>query len=287
VNASQQPASYGDAEIRGRLRHWKAKLAQQYRVFDRTYRNPTALRPICEDFVKRSAAAGRRRAFAKLAAAFGAGATLEGLRLDGDSPLAVWSILKPREAVTVDADPESGLAQNCVTVNYVVAGVLPDRRGDRHYGLCEGLWTLEVPDHALGRCMARSGLMPDAIIAAAHHNILRLRRTVVIPDNRLDQDRRFLVKAGPGGFVCHLQSGPDLSLGMQPEVHARSDTWLAADQLHDDQILLVDDGQPGARLGDGWLVPAALRRIVRTGDRVDLLIWGELPELLAKPAGNA
>jgi hypothetical protein len=35
------------------------------------------------------------RAFDKLSRALGPGTTLEGLRLDGKRPMAIWSILKP------------------------------------------------------------------------------------------------------------------------------------------------------------------------------------------------
>jgi hypothetical protein len=242
-----------------------------------------------EDMVKRGSATGRRRAFDKIAAAVGPGPILEGLRLDGEHPLAVWSILKPRDAVTVDAAPESGLAQDCVTVNYMLAGMLPSTAppGGRMVGLCEGLWTLEVPDHALGRAIERSGLLPDALIAEAHHQLLRLRADVVIRDRCFDGAQRFLVKAGAGGFVCSLRPGEEVSLG-RLTVSVRADTWLAEDMLHDDQVLLAEDGKPGERLGDCWLVPAPLCRIVRQGEQLDAVLWGPgLPELLAQPAGRA
>jgi hypothetical protein len=203
---------------------------------------------------------------------------LEGLRLEGKHPLAVWSILKPREAFAVGALPESGKAQDCVTVNYVLAGAV----------LGEGLWSLEVPDHALGRCIERSGLLPGAIISEAHHNLLRLRAETVAPGGVFD-DRRFLVKAGSGGFVCSLWAGQNVSLGGECSISVHADTWLAGDMLHADQILLADDGEPGARLGDGWFVPAPLRRIADEGNGLlRLSLWGPaLPELLAKPQGRA
>jgi hypothetical protein len=58
--------------------------------------------------------------------------------------------------------------------------------------------------------------------------------------------------------------------------------------LYDDQMLLVDDGQVGDRLGDHWLMPAPLRRIVDNSNVLACGVWpGLLPELLAKPAGRA
>jgi hypothetical protein len=133
--------------VRGQLRQWKEKLAQQYRQFDRAYCDHRT-RSFAEDFVNRSSRQGRRRALGKLKRAFGPGVTLEGLRLDGNYPMAVWSLLSSRESVTAGAPMESGLAQDCVTVNCVLAGRLPS---PTEAGLAEGLWSLEIPDHALGR----------------------------------------------------------------------------------------------------------------------------------------
>jgi hypothetical protein len=204
----QQPAAYADAETRGKLRLWKQALTRRYRTFDRAYQNHALLRPLIARMVKRGSA-GRRRAFGRIVKALGPGVTLEGVRLDGKYPLAVWSILRPRTSVTVDAPVETGLMQDCVAVNYVLAGVLPPGM----VGTAEGLWSLEIPDHALGRAIHRSGLLPDAIIAEAHHNLLRLRAAVIIPNNRIDRQRTFFVKAGAGGFKCHFIAVPDISLG--------------------------------------------------------------------------
>ena len=200
-----QPATYAIAEVRGKLRAWKNHLAQQYRIFARAY-TAGRCRPLINDFVKRSSVKGRRCAFDKLCKLFGPAPMLEGLRINGDCPLAVWSLFKPRDSVAVDASVKTGLCQDCVTVNYLLAGVMPvwsyelqcsadeglwarsghshsyDEQGDEVYGAAEGLWTMEVPDHALGRAIERSGnLLPDAIIREAHHNLLRLRHKQLNP----------------------------------------------------------------------------------------------------------
>jgi hypothetical protein len=58
--------------------------------------------------------------------------------------------------------------------------------------------------------------------------------------------------------------------------------------LRDEQVLLADDGAPGQRLGDHWLLPGSLLRIIKDGNRIKTAVWGPgLPELLAKPAGRA
>jgi hypothetical protein len=121
--------------------------------------------------------------------------TLEGLRLDGNYPIALWSILKPRNAVTVDAAVESGQAQDCVCVNYIIMG-----RINNTAWIGEGLWTLEIPDHALGRAVERSRMFPDTIITNAHHNLLSLANSAITHEDGIRDSHRFLVKAGDGGF---------------------------------------------------------------------------------------
>jgi len=277
----QQPVTYGNAETRGKLRQWKGLVASRYSIFDRTYRNKNALLPHLKAMTMRGTK-GRRRGFDKLQKAFGPGAILERGRLEGKYPLAVWSILKSRDSVTVDAPVETGLMQDCITVNAIVAGVLPDDDGTLMVGVTEGMWTLEVPDHALGRAVERSGVLPDAIIAEAHHNILRLREAVVLDNSHIDVNRHFLLKAGAGGFICHLTAAQDVSLGYSYDVRCRAVTWLADDMLRDEQKLLVDDGLPGQRLGDSWLLPASLRRINKYVTGLELEVWGPGGDLFSK-----
>jgi hypothetical protein len=59
----QQPATFAGAEVRGKMRQWKEKLARQYHAFDRALHDYEAL-SIVEDMIKRSSDKGRRRAFA-------------------------------------------------------------------------------------------------------------------------------------------------------------------------------------------------------------------------------
>jgi hypothetical protein len=153
------------------------------------------------------------------------------------------------------ADPAD--AQNCITVNYIVIfdGGNVVNRG-------EGLWTLEIPDHALGRMLHRS---KAGSIAEAHHAALRMRLDDATRNRAFDRDFQFLLPAGSGAFVCSLCCGIELSQGGERSMHVRVHTWLSTDQLRDDQTLLIDDGGAGARLGDGWLLPSPLRQIVGVG----------------------
>lgn len=276
--------TYADAEVRGRLRQWKTALAANYRRLDRLFSTSALVADVTE-LCARSSSTGRQRAFAKVAKRIVAtGATLEGVRLDGRAPCAVWSILKPRDSVAVDPDDPAD-AQNCVTVNHIFTGNLD---GVPHQA--DGLWTLEIPDHALGRLLHRSGAVdPASSIAAAHHAALRVRASDVFPNLKVDRGFSFLIPAGPGAFVCSIAHGPDVSIGLGMEVHVRAHTWLATDMLHDDQTPLIDDGAPGDRLGESWLMPAPLKRIIKApnGEAQVMVRVPGLPDLLSAPKGRA
>jgi hypothetical protein len=251
--------TYANAEVRGQLRVWKQKLARDYAAFERG----------------RARVRGTGGALVKIQRACGPGVTLELAHLDGEHPHAIFSILRPRDAVMIEMpDAERGsLMQDCVAVNYFVAGYIPGP--PQHFGVAEGLWTLEVPDHALGRAVERSRFLhPGAIIREAHLNLLALPSSVMNQFALGDPDQRGeLVKAGPGAFVAHMRAAPDVSLGDAYAVHVRVSTWLADDMLHENQIPLREKGEPGDQLGDGWLRPVPYRRIHQTSDGLTVIGW--------------
>ena len=260
--------TYSDAETRGRLRVWKQKLARDYATFDAAFRgmgdDNGNIRSDWPIELVRCPRAGRRRAFEKIKRALGPGAVLEEVRLEKrGKAYAVWSILKPRAAVTLAAaenasdEERASLAQDCVTLNYIVIGT-------SDILVTEGLWTLEVPDHALGRAVERSGLLnPETIIRNAHRNLLDLP-TSVLTNTSLNGDSGAFIKAGAGCFAGRIGLAADRSGDM--DVHVRTKTWLDENQMHDDQIVLSGKGEEGSRLGDGWLKPAPFRIITPVGD---------------------
>jgi hypothetical protein len=117
---------------------------------------------------------------------------------------------------------------------------------------------------------------------------------------RMTLGSQFLVRAGSGGFICELTMGPAVSIDEEPRVplsafsgremgvSARAVTWIAEDMVREQQVLLADDGMPGERLGDGWLMPGPLRQISITENMsINLNCEPGFPELLVKPAGRA
>jgi len=255
------PATYANAEVRGQLRLWKKDLMVKYNAFERVYYQGSTIRPQVEDFVNRSSEKGRRRAFPRVEKAFGPGVKREWVDFSGRHPLALWTILCPRMSVAANGDP--GRMQDCVTMNYIVVGLLPNFDGIGERYMSEGLWTLEIPDHALGRAIERSGgKLPDAIIREAHLVLLHL------PEDRvpLDGETRFYLKAGAGCFVCHACTGRDVRNPHFANFHIRADTWLDNDLLHDNQIPLCEVGKTGERMMDGYLRPRPFNEITETDD---------------------
>jgi hypothetical protein len=263
---NQQPVHYENAAVRGKIRAWKNQLHRRYQGFDGTYRAVTPRSPLglaCVDFVKRNSDSGRQRALAKLRQAFEPAAKLETVRIEGKHPYAIWSILKPRDPVSINADDASGRNQFCVTLNYIMAGFLPVLGT---INCAEGLWTLEIPDHALGRAVERSGMLqPETIIRDAHRNLLELPGQLVALNNgAIDPKRGFYVKAGAGAFRCNFVLAEDVSIAEELGCSIFTPTWIDNARLYEDQIPLCEKGESGQRLGDSWLLPMPLRWISKT-----------------------
>lgn len=124
--------AYGDAQTRGRIRHWKKKLAERYVQFDQAFKTQ-AVGQTAIDMIRGSGLT-RRHALDKLTRLLGPGVTFEKAELKKrNQGYALWSVLKPREGVAViDAqtwlsEKEIGsLTQDCVSVNYIFAGLCND-----------------------------------------------------------------------------------------------------------------------------------------------------------------
>jgi hypothetical protein len=144
-------------------------------------------------------------------------------------------------------------------VNSVVAGAMP-----RGVGIQENLWTLVIPDHALGRAIERSRFLhPGTIIREAHANLLDLPvQSIAFNNGNLETERGFFVKAGAGAFRCEMQGGPDELNNGELSFFVFARTWIDDARLHEDQVSLCKKGNPGDRLGDTWFLPRPLRRIV-------------------------
>jgi hypothetical protein len=280
----RQSVNYGNAEVRGQLRLWKKKLAQNYTIFERAFEllllngRPG---PLVNDMV-RCTRAGRKRAFEKINKSFGPGVTLESVSLGKNNrSLAIWSILKPRAAVYVASaafslskSERASLTQDCVAVNYIVVGCSEDE-----IKVAEGLWTLEVPDHALGRAVERSRFLhPEALIREAHTTLLNLPVSVLEQKNFTNRTDGAYIKAGAGCFVGYFRLAEDVSIDEAYSASFRAKTWLDDNQLHERQIVLHEKAEVGQRLGDGWLQPNPLCHIEPVENGMQVRSWHPMRE---------
>ena len=62
-------------------------------------------------------------------------------------------------------------------------------------------------------------------------------------------------------------------------------TWIDEDRLHEDQIVLCESGEVGARLGDSWLRPRPLCHIERAGSVLQVSSWQHGSQQLKGPFG--
>jgi hypothetical protein len=185
------------------------------------------------------------------------------------------------EAVTVNPTTE-GQKQDCVAVNYVLIGALagPGRGGMT----AAGLWSVEIPDHALLRVLQRNPAAElDSVLLGVHRSTLRLSNDIAAEADAAaiagkERVSGVLVPAEDGVFICEFGAATDRS-NWQEMLAVRAATWLHNDQLHDDHRP-VPEGKPGNRLGEGLLLPVPLRRVPLSrsvgepaGFRVELYPW--------------
>jgi hypothetical protein len=230
-------------EARGKLRLWKAGASAGCAQLDRAIKSGR-IAQFGFDLAKRRFEVERRRMVRAARNLLGPAAHLEGASLKGRSPHLLFTVLRPRDSGLIDrVDPSDD--QLVVAVEYLVVGTSP-----RSSGWSSGLWTMEVPDHALHRVYQRD---PRADLTATlldgHRNALALRVEQLRPYSK----RVFWLRAGPGGFTALLW---DTGTG---QLYLRPETWVADDGLYPGRDVLRPDAEPGERLGNRLLRPSALR----------------------------
>jgi hypothetical protein len=259
-----------NAEARGCLRAFKRRLVTDYVGIDQIYKSITN-GTICDFMLKKGA--GRKRVFDRInGALLKHGARLERSRLSGKQPFAVWSILKPREAVNCCSKLQRDL-QDCVCVNYFSIGWSPTV-----VGAMEGLWSIEITDHALGRFFQRNpfGDLRSAILAT-HRDVIRLAHDVL-------ELKRFRLRAGDHVWECEVRAGEDISLQNELTVHLLIRTYLHFDQIspHQERAVIVAEGDDNY-----YLAPAPFRLMHHDGKNLNIAIptgWLETSASIARSA---
>jgi hypothetical protein len=272
--ASSVPLS---TEARRGLRLFRQKLARDYAAFNERLERLSRNRDVAE-FIMRGSVKGRQRALDRLHEAV-APATFEGAYLDGKTPIALWSILKPREAAIVDPKYPRD-AQECVTFNYVMLGS-PLKTTKP---IAEGAWSMEITDHALGRMIERAPKAEHTGLIREAHRRLKNASRASLQDHQ-QANSQFLVPVSAGCFVCEMLTGLEISLpGIMIIVKVR--TFLGSGMESD--LPVVPQGQGAGRAGLSALIPFPLRITEKLGDgRIEATGFiPPQPELLGLVSGS-
>lgn len=238
-----------DAEARGKLRAFRRSLTGE--------RTTAALDRLPPDQVARLALASAKGA-ARAAAALRR--RLPGIRWAAPGPGYLRGAYLAATGPIIVEPRDVGQTQNSVIVRYAIVGKVADL-----FGSASGLWTLEVPEHALLRLAQRDRSADLAtVVWAAHDNLL-----ASTGDTTADE---LLLPAGNGAFVLEFINGLDESTAGAPLVYARVRTWLHVDQLlpNQRQPYLLPGNPP---LGESLLLPSPLRRmtVLARGIKVERL----------------
>jgi hypothetical protein len=232
------------AEARGAVRAFKTAVKESSRWFEGALFDAGVAD--ANLYARRGSPVGRARALKRLVERYG--------RPSLTLPRAVaWTYLKTVGNVILRPS-DAGQAQPAVAVSYLAAG----RMIENGVYLESGLWTLEVPDHALHRLAQRArGVDLGAVLREAHEQVLRLRLNGW-PTGDL------LVAAGQGAFVGQLVAGEDVKTGALV-VYFRPRTWL-----HEDQLAPGQDLAPvGESVADEFL-PLPLRQLRQVGKHLEI-----------------
>lgn len=243
------------AEARGKLRAWRRETLKRYNQMVETT-GSVAFARLGDEYISKKGI-GRERAWKKLSKLLGAqGCHLQWTHKTGNEHHAVWAALHPDKGLTTpQSATHPSLTQDSVTVKYLVIG------GNKHSGakLSRGVWSLEVPDHALLRLVQRDRQADiGKVILEAHQAALRM------PYARAPKNTKvgFNLPAGDGVFMCKLYVAEHAEEEDNILVAVRPWTWLHHDQLTPGQErLLVKQAAPGQyTMGDTLLLPKPLWR---------------------------
>lgn len=247
---------YSDAAARGQIRVWKTELAKRYRLAEKLL-GGTEIAKITAGLLHKKGKGGDRalRNLKEFMAPSGA-VWYHHTQIQHKLLVAIWAILHPGDACLHTDDPRTGLAQNCVTVDFISL-VADLEHAKPVFRTLTGIWTMSINDHCLGRMVQRTKVPLELVIYHAHQNLLALREEQF--DHALAhlKHHRFLLAAGPGALTMRMVSAT-LEDGTEVQ-HLIADTWLGEELLYPQQQkkVLRCDREPGRRLCDRRLFPMA------------------------------
>jgi hypothetical protein len=213
------------AEARGRVRMFKNSLAAPAAQIDAAACSEAVYQAAADFVFKKNK--GRARALDRLHRLLRP--AVPQVAIEDDPPMAAWAWLAPSGSLffSTDIEKDLGLGQDAVLMRYLIAG----RSGTN--SATSGAWTIEVPDHALGRLLQRCrGADPAAAIWQAHAALMEASTAEVADCVR--QERSFYLLAGNGVFACKPMIVRSANVA-QALLYARARTWLSSNQLRPDQ----------------------------------------------------
>jgi hypothetical protein len=218
------------AEAWGRVRTFKRGIAAPAEAIAAAL-GSEAVRRAGDDFVFKKNK-GRARALDRLSRLLRPAM----LQVATDRPVASWAWLAPEGSMFFTTETDPGLHQDCVLARYAIIG----RSGSN--SVQAQAFTVEVPDHALGRLLQRCrGADPAEAMWQAHVALLGASTAEVA--DCMKQQRSIYLPAASGCFACKAMLIRTAEVTM-PLLYARARTWLSTDQLHADQrpIALATNG---------------------------------------------
>jgi len=239
------------AEVRGKMRMLKTKLNKDYDTAIDNLSAKNVSKMVINATIKTSKI-GRQRAFNK------AQKLLPGVKLEWQTKhYSVWSTLRHREAV-IGVTDDPGEKQDAVTLDFIVAGTKMLERDS--LVVYRGLWSLEIPDHAVLRMFWRSrNIDVPTALYEAHNWLLGARRISPMPR----PEEVFFLPAGDGVLLGNFISGIGES-GCELVFYFRAKTWLHNDQLYDSQTVMSQEIEVGKCFGTQEFLPAPLRIVKET-----------------------
>jgi hypothetical protein len=199
-----------------RLRTFKRHIAPAAAKVTRVSADEPVLRPLVTDFLFKKKL-GKARAMAKLKR------ILAPATFTVSEGGLMWSWLEPRGPLLNSDRP--GEQQDCVLVNFGTT-----MRYGRHAASMVA-WSLELPDHSLGRLLQRS---PHADLAEVLHQA-HLEFLLADADQVCREDgQSFYLRAGQGLFICNAIYAKTPT--GQKFIYGRAQTWISKQQARPDQV---------------------------------------------------
>jgi hypothetical protein len=258
-----------DTATRGILRRFRQRLAEREACLERAVHS-SGFTADTTDFVFKGTT-GRERALKRLRQRLEpCGAVFQGSGRTGPYPWVLFLTFEAGGPAAKETPTSRRLApgehQDCVVACYLA--IYRDAVDSRV--IASGLWSIIIPDHALGRAIQRSRCNdPLPYLLAAHTAALNLPLALTaVSELAENPPTQLRIAAGPGHFIGRLQFMRSEG-GRGVNGHLRCETWLADEQVSDRKLAALGaargaaEAKADARYGHLVLLPTPLRELMQ------------------------